>query len=308
MLLPGALSRAYSLTDTDTKDGDGLLKMNWQPETQETQESKERAVFWRDGALGGLELLRASYVTHSFAPHAHEGFAIGVVEMGGDRFLYRRSVHVAPAGSLVLINPAEPHTGASALPGGWRYRMVYPEANLLQRAASSLAGRPRAIPYFREPVVNDPPIARALLSLHAMLETQADPLERESRLLEVLAALVERHADALHLPAPIAGEPGMARLVRDYLQAHAHERVALDDLARLTGTSGYQVVRQFQKAMGMPPHAYLTQIRVERAKRLLAQRVSPALVAAQVGFYDQSHLTRHFKRIVGIPPAQYMRS
>jgi AraC-like DNA-binding protein len=281
--------------------------MNWQPEAQETHESKEQAVFWRDGALGGLELLRASYVTHSFAPHAHEGFAIGVVETGADRFLYRHGVHVAPAGAVVLINPAEPHTGASALPGGWRYRMLYPEAELLQRAASELAGRTRATPFFRHPVVEDAPLARALLALHTTLEAQAEPLERESRLLGVLAALVEWHADALHLPAPIADQPGMARLVRDYLQAHAHERVALDDLARLTGASGYQVMRQFQKAMGLPPHAYLTQIRVERAKRLLAQRVPPAQVAAQVGFYDQSHLTRHFKRIVGIPPAQYMR-
>lgn len=281
--------------------------MTWQPETLDAQQSKEHAVFWRDNALGGLELLRASYVTHSFAPHAHEGFAIGVIETGGDRFLYRRGVHVAPAGSLVLINPAEPHTGASALPGGWRYRMLYPEAELLQRAASELAGRPRAIPYFHEPVVDDPPLAHALLALHARLETQPEPLERESRLLGLLAALVERHADTLHLPAEIAAEPGVARRVRDYLEAHAHERVALDDLARLTGASGYQVMRQFQKVMGLPPHAYLTQIRVERAKRLLAHHVPPAQVAALVGFYDQSHLTRHFKRIVGVPPSQYMR-
>jgi AraC-like DNA-binding protein len=272
-----------------------------------TQERQEHAVFWRDGALAGLELLRASYVTHSFVPHAHEGFAIGAIEAGADRFAYRRGVCVAPAGALVLINPAEPHTGAAATPDGWRYRMLYPEATMLQQAATELTGRARAIPYFRAPVVDDPPLARALLRLHAALEAQAaaEPLERESRLLDLLATLIERHADALHLSAEIGAEPGLARLVRDYLEAHAHERVALADLARLTGASGFQVVRRFQQVMGLPPHAFLTQIRVGRAKRLLAQRVPPAQVAAQVGFYDQSHLTRHFKRIVGVPPSQY---
>lgn len=68
-------------------------------------------------AVGGLELLRATYVTHTFAPHTHEGFALGVIEAGAQVFCYRGARHVAPAGCLVAINPGELHTG-EAVQGG----------------------------------------------------------------------------------------------------------------------------------------------------------------------------------------------
>lgn len=268
---------------------------------------RESATFWRAADLGDLELLRASYVTHSFAPHSHDGFAIGVIEAGAERFRYRRGNHEAPAGAIVVINPGEVHTGASATDSGWRYRMLYPAAELVQRAASELSGRPRAFPFFPEPVVRDADLAHKLLALHATLEESADPLERESRLLATFAALIRRHADALHLPPDARDHPEAVRLLRNYLEERAAEPVTLGELADLTGMSAFQVVRAFQRSTGLPPHAYLTQLRVARAKRLLAAGTRTAQVAALAGFYDQSHLTRHFKRIVGIPPAQYAR-
>jgi hypothetical protein len=75
----------------------------------------ERATFWLDPDLDGLELLRATYITHAFAPHAHEGFAIGVIEAGSQAFTYRRGTGlVMPAGSVAVINPGVVHTGRAA--------------------------------------------------------------------------------------------------------------------------------------------------------------------------------------------------
>src|SRR5689334_20263610 len=118
--------------------------------------ASEHIKFWHDDTLDHLELLHATYVTHTFAPHTHEGYAIGVIEQGAEQFAYRRSQHVAPAGSIVFINPGEMHTGSSATDHGWTYRMLYPSVELLQRAASDLTGRQRDIPFFAEPVVRDP--------------------------------------------------------------------------------------------------------------------------------------------------------
>jgi AraC-like DNA-binding protein len=267
----------------------------------------ETATYWRARDLGDLELLRAHYITFSYAPHAHEGYAIGVIEEGAERFEYRHSSYVVPAGAIALINPGEPHTGAAATPDGWRYRMLYPEVGLLQRAASELSGRRRDVPFFAEPVMSDPALAKKLLGLHAMIETSTDPLERESQMLGVFAMLVERHADTLHLAATIKAEPISVRRVRTYLEEHASEPITLAELAALSSTSAYHLLRTFHAATGLPPHAYLTQIRIGRAKHLLAQGYTPTEVATLVGFYDQSHLTRHFKRTVGVPPAQYAR-
>lgn len=265
----------------------------------------EHAIFWRDPALGGLELLRAHYVTHSFAPHSHDTFAIGVVETGVERFHYRRVPVSAPSGSLVIINPGEPHTGSSALADGWRYRMLYPDPSLLREAAGDLSGRARQIPYFAEPVVHDPSLARELLRLHAALEAGAEPLERQTRLLAFLARLIQRHADTTHLDSRLTPEPLVVRRLRDYLDERATAPVTLAELAEFAGMSAYHTLRVFTRATGLPPHAYLTQRRVVHARSLLAQRLPLAQVAAVAGFYDQSHLTRHFKRIVGVTPGQY---
>ena len=90
---------------------------------------RDSATFWRDPQLGNLELLRATYVTHVFAPHAHEGYAIGVIEKGAQVSAFHRNNVLMPAGSVAAINPGEAHTGQSADERGWVYRMVYPDAN-----------------------------------------------------------------------------------------------------------------------------------------------------------------------------------
>src|SRR5438445_3130756 len=155
----------------------------------------EHAKFWHDSTLSNLELLHATYVTHTFTPHTHEGYVIGVIERGAEQFKYRRSNHVAPAGSIVIINPGEMHTGASAAEHGWTYRTLYPSTELLQRAVSEIVGRQRDIPFFAEPVVHDPELMAEIAFTHRVLEEQTSALERESRLLWTLARLIIRYAD-----------------------------------------------------------------------------------------------------------------
>ncbi|WIG60061.1 MAG: Transcriptional regulator, AraC family [Ktedonobacterales bacterium] len=268
----------------------------------------ETATFWRDPALHNLELLRATYVTHVYAPHMHEGFAIGVIERGVERFSYRRAIHDAPAGAVVLINPGEPHTGAAALPEGWTYRMLYPAAETLRQIASAVTGRPRDVPFFAEPVITDPALALSLLRLHATLEAQPTPVERESQLLMTLGHLIVRHADSHPHLAHLRPAPEAVRRVREYLAEHYAEAVTLRELASLADLSPFHLLRVFSATAGLPPHAYLTQVRVSRAKGLLVAGMPLAQVAALTGFTDQSHFTRHFKRIVGVPPGHYARA
>lgn len=266
---------------------------------------RERAIYWRASDLGNLDLLRATFVKHAFARHAHEGFAIGVIERGAEMFSYRGAIHRAPAGSIVLINPGEPHTGQAAASDGWSYSMLYPESSLLRAVATELAGRARATPYFPEPVVYDPPVATLLRRLHTLLEQSDATLERESQLYAVCAYLLVRHAAERPQRSTVGDEPGRVALARDYLEAHLEENVNLDDLARLTNLSPFHLLRVFRREMGLPPHAYLTQLRIVQAKRLLAAGMSLPEVAQATGFSDQSHLTRHFKRQVGVSPGRY---
>lgn len=265
---------------------------------------REWARYWRDPALGGVELLRASFITHTYAPHAHEGFAIGVIVAGAERFRYRGADHVAPVGSVVAVNPGEMHTG-EAVAEGWSYRMLYPSSELLQRVASQIAGRPQPIPFFGAPVIHDPALAQQIGDLHAALERADDPVARESLLVAALAALVARHADAPPAAAAVGREGAVVARARRYLEERAAERPTLEQLAEHVGLSPFHLLRVFQRTVGSTPHAYLTHVRVSRARDLLNDGLPPAEVALITGFADQSHLTRAFRRIIGVPPAHY---
>ena len=99
--------------------------------------------------------------------------------------------------------------------------------------------------------------------------------------------------------------PRTVAIVRDYLHAKAESQVSIADLAQAAGVSGTQVIRSFSAATGMPPHSYLVSLRVERAKAVLRAGTSPAETALEVGFSDQSQLTRHFKRLTGVTPGRF---
>lgn len=132
----------------------------------------ERAEWWRDPHLGDLDLLRATFVTHTYPRHMHDEFVIGVIEDGVQGFTYRGTNHTTPTGGLFILNPAEAHTGYAAVATGYTYRVLYPSAALLQRAASNLVDRPRDVPFFSQAVIDDRTLARLLRRLHRSLETR----------------------------------------------------------------------------------------------------------------------------------------
>jgi AraC-like DNA-binding protein len=265
----------------------------------------ECARIWRANDLGDVELLHARYLTYSFAKHTHEGAAFGVIEAGTESFYYRGAVHTAPAGQVVVFNPNEAHTGQGADAGGWRFRMFYLDAGLLKRAVEDMSEKTSDIPFFRDPIINDPHTATMLRGLHVSLEEGGSLLERESRFLWTLAQFAKRHADSPAREAALGDERGIIRLLREYLEGHYRSNVSLDNIVALSGMSAYHLIRVFRKEVGLPPHAYLEQVRINRARQFLRDGSSITEVALMTGFTDQSHFSRHFKKMTGVTPGQY---
>lgn len=272
-----------------------------------TRQLQEAAKFWRDPALENLEMLRATYVTHTFSRHTHEGYAIGVIERGIEEFTYQSATHQAPAGSIVAIHPGEVHTGHAANPEGWTYRMLYPDISLMQKAAAEFTRRSLDVPYFPNPVIHDRQLAAQLRQLHLAIEQCPSILERESRFLWFFAQLIARYADVCPCFSAIGDEIEIVRQIQDYLQANYMHSISLEQLAQLTDLKPLRLLRLFRKHVGLPPHVYLVQTRVMNAKALLQSGIAIAQVAVDTGFNDQSHLNRHFKRYVGVTPKQYAK-
>lgn len=267
---------------------------------------QEKTKFWQAPDLGRLDLLHATYITHTFSRHIHHGYAIGVIERGAETFFYRGKIHIAPAGSVVIINPGEVHTGQAVTGAGWTYRMLYPEADLVLQAARQIEHSPDALPDFPEPVIFDPRAIDLIRRLHWVLESSTSPLERQSHFTATMAQLVANYAHGRHRLLPPADAPRtVVAVALDYLHSHFDQPITLDDIAALTHFSPYHFLRVFKNAMGLTPHAYLTQLRVDAARRRLSAGQPLAQVATETGFVDQSHFTRSFKRITGVTPGQY---
>ena len=271
---------------------------------------QERTKLWEIAtSYGNVRLLRATYVRQAFARHMHEDFPIGVIERGVLEFDYRGEHVVAPAGSINLANPGEPHTGQAAVESGWTYRMLYVDVEVLRAVASEMVGKPRDIPFFQAGVLEDPDLAQRIHTLHILLEQDEIPrIEQEAHIVDLLAQVIMRHADDRPTIQPVGREHQAVRRAREYLDAHYAENITLDDLARVAYLSPYHLTRVFTNEVGLPPHAYLTQVRIQYAKRLLSSDCPLTDVAYDVGFSDQSHLNRRFKRIVGLTPGEYRKN
>jgi AraC-like DNA-binding protein len=263
--------------------------------------TEEIARYWQHPALPGVDLLHARYVRHSFNKHTHQTYVIAVVTAGVEAFHYRGSVERAGPGSTILIDPDTVHTGHAGIPAGWSYRVLYPTVDVVARI-----GGARGTPGFPEPVVADQALARLLVQVQLTAERD-DDLAAETMFRLAVARLLHRHAAPRRdQPRYAAGRATVAR-ARDLLQARMADPPSLDELATAVGARPFPLLRAFRDVHGLPPHAWLTQQRVRRAMRLLATGTAPAEAAVEVGFVDQSHLTRHFRRIVGVPPGAYQR-
>ena len=268
----------------------------------------EFAKIWRANDLGDIELLHAQYRTYSFARHTHEGAAVGIIEDGVERFYYRGANHTAPAGQIVIFNPNEAYTGEGADSQGWRFRMFYLDSSLLQKAVAEFSGQHRDIPFFSQPIVCDPDLAAMLRSLHTSLENSIFSLERQSKFIWAFAHLANRHADASSTERAVGSERSVVKLVREYLESHYAKNVTLDEIAVLSGLSSYHLIRVFGAETGLTPHAYLSQVRIHRAKHMLRRGEATSEVALGTGFGDQSHFNRCFKRLTGVTQGQYQKT
>jgi AraC-like DNA-binding protein len=258
--------------------------------------------------LGGLELIEAVHRRPHFARHAHPTYAVGVVRWGANRFRYRGAFHTAGAGALCTVTPDEPHAVEPADDAGFAYCCLYPRIEQIWLAAESVGGKRFTRTIALPPVIEDPEAARLVRALFEGEAAGAPRLAREAWLLALLARVVVRHATAPVAPRDTPEPAAALARARDYLAAHCSENVSLAHLAATVGLDPFALLRGFSRAYGLPPHSWLLQERVRRAQALLRAGVPPVVVAAEVGFADQSHLTRQFKRIVGVTPGRYRRA
>jgi AraC-like DNA-binding protein len=267
---------------------------------------KEWSRYYHDPGITGLEALHARFVGHRYPRHAHDYSVIALVESGAASYWYRGAQHVAPAGHVFVVNPGEPHTGEPAKPEGYFYKTIYLRPDYLARVAEDVGGR-RVLQFFRGSVYDDPRLATLFSRFHKRLADNAPKAACEALLLRALAHMITRYADPLVTGVSIGRERPAVRKAVEYIESHFAENISLAELAALVSLSPYYFARAFERETGLPPHGYLENVRIRKAREFLDEGQSLAGAALAAGYSDQSHLTHRFKRFLGITPGQYVR-
>ena len=252
--------------------------------------------------------MSAEYATQEFAPHTHDSYAIGVVESGALSFRYNGPTDVVSEGNIMIIHPEEVHTGKCIGGHGCNYRMIYVKSKILRTAFSNLYSKPAKDPVFRCQNLSDPDLTARFLQVHRAFEVaDLNDLEKESSILMLSTELVARHASPKSFVKTAKAEKTMVRKAKRYLEDRLHDNISLKDLASRVNVSPFHLLRVFKAETGLPPYAYLSQVRIQEAMRLLWNGISIADVAQQTGFCDQSQFTKRFKQIVGTTPGLFAK-
>jgi AraC-like DNA-binding protein len=251
-----------------------------------------------------VELLHAYYVQHAYPRHSHDYYVISLIARGRQSFTHKGTKHSTPPGGLILINPGAAHTGEPADTQGFELRAIYPSPSLMENAVYELTGR-RALPFFKEVLVDHRWATNSISSLHKALLEGASMLECESRTFWVMTQLIRRYADFGSSEQPLGKEKRTIHLVRRFIDEHFAESVTLNTLSQHVSLSPYYLLRAFRAEVGMPPYEYLESVRIRHTQQLIKAGKPLAEVAAEVGFSSQSHMTRQFKKIIGVTPGQY---
>ena len=263
----------------------------------------ETTAYFRPAGLEGVEALHASFVTHAYRPHSHPTWTVAMMERGAASFELDDTDQRADDGELFVLEPESVHTGVAAVPGGWAYKVLYLDPALIGAWAEEDSA-PRAA---RWVVFRDEGLRAALRDAHRALAEEPPGLAVDAAVLAAVDAL-RPHLEP-GPPAPrTRPEHTAVRRARAYLEERWDARVTLAEVAAHAGLSRFELARTFRAQIGLPPHAFQLDLRIARARSLLAAGEPPAAVAAACGFCDQAHLTRVFKRAVGVTPARYART
>lgn len=247
-----------------------------------------------------------------YGRHWHSTYGVGLLDHGAQSSASGRGKVDAYAGDLITTNPGEVHDGRPLGGPSRRWRMVYFDAAVMAGMLGG-AAMDRSVEFTR-PVLKDLRLVQTLRRLFTRLDdwrnraastsASAEALACEESLVEVCGLLLGGHSTAV----PQLEIDGDVRLVRERLADDLLAVPTLDELAAMAGLGKFQLLRRFQKAYGVPPHAWLLLQRAERARALIRRGTSLADTAAASGFADQSHMTRIFTRHFGFTPGAWQRA
>ena len=257
---------------------------------------------WSTIDLGGsIDALHAK-LRFCFEPHWHEEFAVGLIDSGVMQLNHDGKTEHLAADKVAIVNAGEVHSAVGFGAPNLCFRVVHIPESSFREVVSQRTKLPGSL-CFSQTVLSDPSVSRDLSKALHTLDSDTSLLAKQGMLLNIMAEAIRRFS-SWSAVIDRSGAPGTLDRAREYLHDRISDDVSLDDLGTETGLTKFHLLRAFRNRFGLPPHAYQLRQRVLQAKRML-KSFSPAYVAFECGFSDQSHFTRVFRSHTGTTPRRY---
>jgi AraC-like DNA-binding protein len=236
-------------------------------------------------------------LNQTFTAHHHSGYSVGITHEGLFLSQYGKGTHAVYRGATRVLNPMEAHGGSSQ---NWSLTNFYPTVALMRSIYRQIFHEAKT-PLFEKHVIEDQRLYGLLVTFFRSVYYGADMLESESAMIEALSYLILQYAHTKNIPSEPQSQASLSRTI-DLIQTQAEHPITLECLAREAGLSKYHFLRTFKQHTGLTPHQYILSVRVQKATEQIIAGESIAQASFDSGFSDQSHFTRHFKRIYGYTP------
>ena len=251
---------------------------------------------WKPAVPGIHEVFHARFFDHVYPRHTHDTWTVFILDEGAITYDLETTHRGATGARVTILPPNVVHDGRAAGETGYRKRVLYLGTDVLDERLTG-----RAVD---DPDIEDRSIVSGLRSLHRVLLDPNEALEAEAMLAVVSAKLQQHLGDRIAEPAERPDDEVAADL-RELLDERSSEALTLAEAGQILHVSRAHLVRCFTRTFGIAPHRYVVARRIDAARRRLLDGEPVAQVATGVGFHDQAHLTRHFRRHVGTTPARF---
>lgn len=238
-----------------------------------------------------------------FEKHIHSGHVLWLNSEGGEQYSIKGNSSILQPGSVSVIEPGVVHSNRPSTGAKRHLRSLYLEEDFFNHLTQLFSGA--ATPNYILPtkLFTDKKNWNNALFLHEAIITDQEKMLLEESVLNLFTHLQETPSSSEQFG--LNSEDRRVEHITQYMKAHLANEVSLDTLATLVQCTPFHLIRLFKKNLGMSPHSYFVQLRLERARDLLDNGLAIADAALLAGFSDQSHLTRKFKKRYGITPGMY---
>lgn len=239
----------------------------------------------------------------NFSKHFHDTYTIGLTHDGLFKSINSNQSSMSYKNSTRIINPGEVHYGNS---NEWKYTNFYPKIELLTQLYEDIFFE-KKIPIFEKHIIDDIQLYNLLLSFFISAYQKDNILLIESNLISALSYLIKNYTYTTKNYQKLFDDKLIIKNSIEYIKDSLDTNITLEELSKITNISKYHFLRVFKNETGITPHQYILTQRIHRAKELALHGEKLSYIATKVGFNDQSHFIRNFRKIYGYSPKELLK-